>query len=330
MHLFRRHSERSREQCERHGEEPLYFTRTRNLFALDHAAVIPSGTARRRSRATPPFAFALLCLIGGSLAAPAQSRATASAATQPTKPFMFEVVSIRQHNPAMNGFERQYLPDGFQLTTDIQTLISLAYTPNFSFLGSLSKVIGAPSWAVANLYDVQARVRQDELPAWQETHDLYHSDLFRRGLQAALQDRAGLTVHTTTVEQPCLNLVVGKHGSRLEPAAPGVVKPIPGKSYKLGAGFYIEDNGRRQFVGVSMEELALLLTRLNKGHLVRDKTGLTGRYDFTLPVDNSPDDSGSTIPLDRMPVASAGLALKPGTAPFLNIYIDHIERPDAN
>ena len=185
--------------------------------------------------------------------------------------------------------------------------------------------------AVTDLYVFEGRVSENDLAAWQQSHDTSHSELLRLGLQTALQDRVKLALHTTTVEQPCLNLVVGKQSLKLKPTVPGAIKVVPGKTNKLGDGFYIQDNGKRQFVGVSMEDFALLLTRLNNGHLVQDKTGLTERYDFTLPVDDSPEVDGSpVIPLDRMPVTSVGLALKPGKAPFLNIYIDHIERPDPN
>jgi len=59
-----------------------------------------------------------------------------------------------------------------------------------------------------------------------------------------------------------LDLVVGKHGANLKKTVPGAVEPVKLKTFKLGDGFYIEDSGQRQFVGVSIEELATLLTRL--------------------------------------------------------------------
>ena len=303
-----------------------------SLTAID--AVIPSEAARRRGLETAS-GLASLCLIAGlSLSsATAQTNLTPASANtaQPTKPFTFEVVSIHPHKPGTNGLYPFYLPDGLQMTSTFSSFISQAYTPVSEYAGSLSGVLGAPAWVYTDLYDIEARVSQDDLAAWQKAHDVYKSEPLREGLQAALRDRAKLSLHVTTVQQPCLDLVPGKYGLKLEPATIRTVKATPGKSYKLGDGFYIQEDRKRQFVGVSMEELALMLTRLNNGHLVRDKTGLTGRYDFTLPVDDSPDAAGSsTIPLDRMPVNSVGLALKSGTAPFLNINIDHIEKPDAN
>jgi uncharacterized protein (TIGR03435 family) len=289
-----------------------------------------------RRRRIPAFVLlASLSLVAGvTQHVVAQNNSTAPANTaQPTKLFAFEVVSVRLHKPGTDGLYPPYLPDGFQMTTAFESFILNAYTPNSGYLHSSSKLIGAPQWADTDFYDIQARVSQDDLATWrsdhEKNHDVFHSELLHQGLQAALEERVKLVVHTTTGEQTCLDLIVGKQGPRLQPTVAGAVKAVPGKTYKLGDGFYIEDNGGRQFIGVSMEEFALLLTRLNGGHLVQDRTGLTGRYDFTLPVAPAEDDPGA-VQLDRMPVTSVGLSLKPGTAPFLNIYIDHIERPDAN
>ncbi len=109
---------------------------------------------------------------------------------------------------------------------------------------------------------------------------------------------------------------------------PGAVKIVPGKTSKLGDGFDIQQDGSERFVGVSMTGLASRLIRAAGGQiLIEDKTGLSERYDFTLPwYTEDPEGTG----LDRMPISSIGLALKPGKAPITVINIDHIERPDAN
>ena len=81
-----------------------------------------------------------------------------------------------------------------------------------------------------------------------------------------------------------------------------------------------------------MEEFATLLTRSSPDYPVQDKTGLTGRYDFTLPwydLQHYPDSEFSN-PLDRMPISSIGLKLKRGTGTAFMVNIEHIERPDPN
>ena len=148
----------------------------------------------------------------------------------------------------------------------------------------------------------------------------------------ALRERCKLAVHVTSGEGPYLDLVASRHGAKLKDTVPGVVKPVKFKTMKLGNGFYIQDDGERRFVGVSMKEFAALLTRLSPDYPVQDETGLAGRYDFTLPwfgYRHYPASEFSS-PLDRMPLKGAGLVLKRGKGPVNIIDIEHIERPDAN
>ena len=81
-----------------------------------------------------------------------------------------------------------------------------------------------------------------------------------------------------------------------------------------------------------MEEFTLSLMQLTQKYSVQDKTGLTGRYDFTLPWYDYVHHPTSEIrdPLDRMPINSIGLMLKRGKGPGFIINIDHIEKPSPN
>jgi uncharacterized protein (TIGR03435 family) len=136
----------------------------------------------------------------------------------------------------------------------------------------------------------------------------------------------------TPVEIPYWNIVVGKHGAKLNDTVPGAIQIVPGKTSVAGKGFHIDDGGKRQFVGVSMPDLATVLMRLTKDYPVQDKTGLTGRYDFILPWYDYQKYPASEIssPLERMPMTSIGLMLEMGKGPGLIFDIDHIERPDPN
>jgi uncharacterized protein (TIGR03435 family) len=77
-----------------------------------------------------------------------------------------------------------------------------------------------------------------------------------------------------------------------------------------------------------MKDLADFLDRASGGVIpVRDKTGLTGRYDFTItsvPID--PEENG----VYRYPLKHLGLEIKPGTEQRPELVIDHIERPSPN
>ncbi len=77
--------------------------------------------------------------------------------------------------------------------------------------------------------------------------------------------------------------------------------------------------------GMTMQDLAWYLSKLSLP--VRDKTGLTGRYDFTLrEVDLSPDEDH----VYRFPIDQLGLKLKPGTENRPNLVVDHLDKPSAN
>jgi uncharacterized protein (TIGR03435 family) len=85
-----------------------------------------------------------------------------------------------------------------------------------------------------------------------------------------------------------------------------------------------------------MEELANSLMVLNNAQMnnnsppIQDKTGLTGRYDFTLPWYDYNHYPEISDPLDRMPITSIGLMLQRGKGPGFLINIDHIEKPSPN
>jgi uncharacterized protein (TIGR03435 family) len=286
-----------------------------------------------------------LCLVTYSLmiTPPATAQgssdggSTKSAQTQ--KQFKFEVFSIRPYKAGTKPLDVQFTPNGYIATTDLGYAIKLAYFPQDWRKWSAWKIVNAPAWLNSDWYEVEARVApedeaawQADLAAWQKSGGLTDSKLLRSAWRAALTERCKLVVHMTPTMAPYLNLVVGKHGANLKVTVPGAIQPVKLKTSKLGDGFYIEDNGERQFVGVSMEELATLLARLSPDYPVQNKTGLTGRYDFTLPWydrQHYPDSEFSN-PLDRMPITSIGLKLKPGKGPAFVITIDHIERPDPN
>ena len=295
-------------------------------------AVIPSAAAKRRSRGTPAFSFCFVISLAaglGAASATAQSSALTSANTvQPTKPFTFEVVSIHPHKPGAERMGTQYLPNGYNVNgVSIAYLIQQAYTPRDGNWSLSSRIQNDPPWLNNDLYDVEARIALEHQQAWHEAQASLSSDLLQASLRATLKDRCKLAVHLTSDQAPGLNLVVGKHGAKLKPATPGSVKAVPRKTYTAGDGFYIQDNGTRQFVGVSMSDFARVVTRLAGNQIVTDKTGLTGRYDFTLPwYDESPQVRG----VDQMPLSDIGLALNCGMTPIVVINIDHIEKPDAN
>jgi len=276
----------------------------------------------------------LLCLaiVAGSFPAAAQGNAltTSTNAGQTTKPFTFEVVSIHPYaSSALPYAAVEYSPDGLGFHgMSLGSLIRIIYSQPSSNSNLSTEVQNAPAWFYTDKYDIEARVAKEDQKAWQEQKNGISSPLARAALSAMLEDRAKLTVHLTTKQGNCLDLTVGSHGPRLQTAAPALPKIVPGKTFKFGDGISIQETSSERFFGVSMADLVQRLSRAASFQtIIQDKTGLTGRYDFTLPWYG---DDPEIVGLDRMPVSGIGLVLKPGQAPVTVINIDHIERPDAN
>jgi uncharacterized protein (TIGR03435 family) len=240
-----------------------------------------------------------------------------------TKDIKFEVFSIHpsQANAALGGMD--VTPNGFKATMNLWSLIMLAFNPQLPLYWKDVKIQNAPQWLSGDSYSIDARVADEDVAVWKTQGR--ESEVVRGALRAALKERCKLQLHVTPIEVPYLDLVVGKHGPKLKEATPGVTAPTRAMRLSDG-GFILLGSTERQFFNVSMNDLAIRLTAWSRDIPVQDKTGLTGRYDFTLPVDNSEE----TDPLDRMPVTNIGLALRPGKGQAYTLTIDQIEKPDAD
>ena len=159
-------------------------------------------------------------------------------------------------------------------------------------------------------------------------------------MQALLADRLKLKVHLETREMSIFALVVAKGGPKLmdyhagdtvTPPNPGA-KPITGHVLAQFTPFYAVCQD------VTMAELVNSLSGPNRaGRVVIDKTGLTGTYDFTLPIpvgllpeqlQQAAEDAG--VPSMFEGLKQLGLQLVPAKDPVRGIVVDHIERPPEN
>lgn len=271
-------------------------------------------------------------LVTGSTMAQGSLEQGAGNKAQVRRQFAFEVLSLRPHKPGSDRVGVQYLPNGYKATVTLEYAIKLAYIPLPASKWSSSKIENEPDWVANDLYDIDARVAPEDMAAWQQAREDppgYDSELLHSGWRVALKERCKFAFHMTSTPVPYWDLMVNKRSTKLAATVPGIVKPIIGKTYKLGGGFYIQDDGKRRFVGVSMDDFTIALTRLNRDLPVQDKTALPGRYDFTLPWFDHPNDlvGGG---FDQMPVSNIGLMLKRGKGPGFTVTIDHIEKPDPN
>jgi uncharacterized protein (TIGR03435 family) len=81
------------------------------------------------------------------------------------------------------------------------------------------------------------------------------------------------------------------------------------------------------FYGATMLDLAQYLTMSTVVIPVRDRTGLTGSYDFPVRRIATPDEEEQVY---GHVIGPLGLELKPGTEIRSALVVDHVERPTPN
>jgi uncharacterized protein (TIGR03435 family) len=150
-------------------------------------------------------------------------------------------------------------------------------------------------------------------------------DQLRTMLQALLADRFKLALHRESKTMAVYALVVGANGPKLHPSEDEGETELRGRGTKIGVV------ARR----CSIADLAGFLSHPMQLPVV-DKTGLAGRYDFTLDI--SPYISAET-PVQRGEIPGLfqsallqqlGLKLEARKLPVEVLVIDHAERPSEN
>jgi uncharacterized protein (TIGR03435 family) len=310
------------------------------------------------------LAVAAPVIFGLANATPRRARSQIQNTTANAAAFAYDVVSVKSWKPGGGGrggvipFPPTETPDGF-----IAGHVSLSYFVQLAFGTHPFQVQGAPSWFDSAAYVVDAKMDSSEVDALQKLSP--HDQILARQhmLQALLADRFKLAFHHETKEVPVYFLVIAKNGPVLQVAKPGFVLPHevpvdafgrnPDGTTALSDCWNTDDDGKRTLtcVDVPIFRLVGIMTDYTgDDHPVLDKTGLTGKYDFTVRWVRSDD----TAPLPTemsvaefraerarrwrladQPILAAiqkqlGLKLESGRGPVEYVVIDHVERPSEN
>jgi uncharacterized protein (TIGR03435 family) len=194
--------------------------------------------------------------------------------------------------------------------------------------------LGGPAWFESDLYDIEAKPDSGTEEQLQKLGMQQRMQIYRRMQQALFADRLKLKVHYETREMTIFALVVAKGGLKMHEARAGDtysngLKGSDGKAF--GAGAFSVGNGKMTAQGMSMDALAGQLAGTTS-HIVENKTGLTGAYDFTLrysAVDPPPPDSTAPSIYTALE-EQLGLKLESTKGPVKVLVIDHVERPSEN
>jgi uncharacterized protein (TIGR03435 family) len=283
-------------------------------------------------------------VVFGLIQEPQSQAGSPVVGTAPKLP-AYEVASIKPDKSSTDMTMLRTTPVGFSGTNiSLKALIQQAYRVEDN------QILGAPSWLGSARYDIEAKVSSSDTDA---LHNL-SPDQRRLMLQPLLADRFQLKVHTEVRDLPILALVIAKGGPKLHEAKPGDTYPngIKGFDGKPGGGPGLMHMGPGQLTaqGLPISSLAQLLSQ-QLGRTVQDKTGLTGKYDFTLqwtpdvggsPMMKGPDagqqgPGGPPSPADNGGPSiftaiqeQLGLKLESQKGPVMVVIIDHVEAPSEN
>jgi uncharacterized protein (TIGR03435 family) len=243
----------------------------------------------------------------------AHTRAVAQTAVPAER---FDVASVKVNTAGGGGYPG--LASGGQRFTaanlPLTALILLAYdvTPR--------QVLGVPGALDAMGFDIEAKSEQPMTRAQS-----------LRMLQTLLAERFRLTLHRETREQPIYALVIAK----AEPKLRDSLEDSPVPTIKKQA------NGSFVFKGTPMATLTLILSQ-QVGRTVVDKTGLQGKYDFSLAYEREQagrggaDGSESAVNPNGLPSVftalqeQLGLKLESQKGPVEFIIVDYAQKPSAN
>ncbi len=217
----------------------------------------------------------------------------------------------------------------------------------------LQSVVSQAPWIAEERYNIEARADGDP-----STED------YRYMMQALLQERFNLTIHSEVRQKPVYAVVLvvpGRLGKQMRRHAPDDplcrsrldgATAAPQPSAKDQDGFpslcgdlvsmpasspgRLKNGGRNVSISLMASSLAGVG---NVGRPMLDRTGLLGNVDFTLEwaataaniaygEDFHPDDSAPTFTTALK--EQLGLKLQPQTGPVTVFIVDHINRPDEN
>ena len=239
----------------------------------------------------------------------------------------FDVATIKPNAEKDNRFMMPGGPQGgtYRATgVTLKMLIMYAYGVPAAF-----QVSGGPSWVGNERWDIQAKT-EGQTPSRDQFVDM---------LRALIEDRFQLKVRRETRDMPVYDLALAKSGSKLKLHSGD--PPKPEDRLRMGFGsMRFQDSGLALFA----HQLSLQL-----GRKVIDKTGLTGRYDFSLEWAPEPGQGGLEaigLPPDpnfRPPPADPnrpslftaiqeqlGLRLDSEKGPVDMIVIDSVSKPTEN
>lgn len=286
------------------------------------------------------------------------------AQTAPESRVAFEVVSVRAGDVApqrsgrggalpfgfgCGGSFLQLDPGRFAISTNVFTLVALAYGKDCVSAAQLGLLSGGPGWVTSDQFTIQATMPEGT-PGYTR-HQLLNGQAPRIGMmiQTLLTERFKVTIHRENREMSVYALTVAKGGPKLQASQELNCDPTSGPSLPAQrapdqkppciSGFNVNRKGHFNVFldGTTVGGLAQLLSAALERPVV-DRTGISGIFDIhfessredtmfhRMPVD-PPDNPPSVFDAIQQQL---GLKLESTKAPVEVLIIDHAEKPAEN
>lgn len=269
----------------------------------------------------------------------------------------FEAASIKPNKSGQMRVSARWLPgggyEGFNIT--LRSLVQQAYgLPEYL-------VLGGPDWLQRDRYDVLLKAPADSEPS--------PPDAFQQRLRSLLAERMKMRVHRETRDVPIYALVVARRDGKLGPSI--TTSTIDCDSVSPEAAF--RSQGRGDAISITLRDAGPRLAPCTMmagggrmigsartmaeiarslqgptGRVVEDRTGLPGRFDFTLMFTRDPNIAaapfGGGLPSDgvRPPAdpdalsiftalqEQLGIKLESTRGVVAHLLIDSADRPAQN
>jgi uncharacterized protein (TIGR03435 family) len=221
----------------------------------------------------------------------------------------FEVAVVKRNNSGTTYASSLSTPGRVTISNEtLRNIIRSAYG-NHDL-----QVLGGPSWIDGERWDINAGVGADN-----------QGGSIRPLMQSLLAERFKLVAHVETRELPIYALVMAHANRQLGPRLHGAT--IECSIQGTGCGSHTTQ-GMITSTAQTMVQTAVNLTQF-AGRRVVDKTGLTGRFDFTLTW--TPEGGASLTDADGGSLFTAlqdqlGLKLESQRGPVEVVVIDSVER----
>jgi len=257
----------------------------------------------------------LLCglMTGGAMAQAEDGK--------PSAKLEFAVASIRQ-NMESGGHNHIY---NDRHSGEFRTVNApLKMVMEYAYGLPQTQMVGGPDWLNSDKFDMDAKSDPEVNEVLAKMPDNDANATKQAMVRKLLEERFGLVVHRETREMPVFDLVVARGGPKIEKSDKS------GTTINLGRD-HIDVSGTDHTLALLCEALAM-----QTGRVVKDRTGLDGRY--TITVKWTPDDiaaagrTGADAPPDLFTAIQEqlGLKLEPAKGQVPVLAIDKVTRPTEN